>query len=102
LCILCSSRIANSTISRPKEKLVAFISVTLLLGDFHIQPVDTFQSPTVFGLIASRFQIGLGVLLATSTANIVAVLRTLPAIVTSASDTGGCCSASPSRRLLTL
>jgi hypothetical protein len=71
LCILCSSRIANSTISRPKEKLVAFISVTLLLlGDFHIQSVDTFQPPTVFGLIASRFQIGLGLLAATSTANI--------------------------------
>jgi len=32
LCILWSSRIVNSTISRPKEKLVAFIDV-LLLGD---------------------------------------------------------------------
>src|ERR1017187_3370308 len=30
LCILCSSRIANSTISRPKEKLVAFMKPTLL------------------------------------------------------------------------
>jgi hypothetical protein len=32
LCILWSSRIVNSTISRPKEKLVAFIDV-LVLGD---------------------------------------------------------------------
>jgi hypothetical protein len=32
LCILWSSRIVSSTISRPKEKLVAFIGV-LLLGD---------------------------------------------------------------------
>jgi hypothetical protein len=48
------------------------------------------------------FQIGLGLLVATSTANIVAVPRTLPAIVMSASDTGGCCPASPSRRVLTL
>jgi hypothetical protein len=30
LCILCSSRIANSTISRPKEMLIALISVLLL------------------------------------------------------------------------
>src|ERR1700722_119946 len=28
--ILCSSRIANSTISRPKEKLIAFMKATLL------------------------------------------------------------------------
>jgi len=42
-------------------------------------------------------QIGLGLLVATSIAKIVAVPRTLPAIVMSASDTGGCCSAGPSR-----
>jgi hypothetical protein len=36
-------------------------------------------------------QIGLGFLVATSTANIVAVPRTFPAIVMSASDTGGYC-----------
>ena len=47
-------------------------------------------------------QIDFGLLVATSTANIVAVLRTLPAIVMSAFATGGCCSASPSRRVLTL
>jgi len=47
-------------------------------------------------------QISLGVLVATSTANRVAVLRTLPAIFMRAPDTGGCCSASPSRRVLTL
>src|ERR1700730_2777148 len=38
---------------------------------------------------------------ATSTASTVAVLRTFPAIVISASDTAGCRSASPSRRALT-
>ena len=47
-------------------------------------------------------QISLGLLVATNTANIVAVLRILPAIVVSAFDTGSCCSASPSRRVLTL
>ena len=36
LCILRSNRIVNSTISRPNEKLVAFISV-LLLGEFRFQ-----------------------------------------------------------------
>ena len=45
-------------------------------------------------------QIGFGVLVATSTAKRVAVLRTLPAIVISASVMGLCCSASPSRRVL--
>lgn len=33
MCILRSSRIANSTIRRPKEILVGFINVFLLLGD---------------------------------------------------------------------
>jgi hypothetical protein len=45
-------------------------------------------------------QIGFEVLVATSTAKRVAVLRTLPAIVISASVMGLCCSASPSRRML--
>src|ERR1700683_2274265 len=47
-------------------------------------------------------QIRLGFLVATSPASIVAGPRAFPAIVMSASDTGGCCSASPSRRVLTL
>jgi hypothetical protein len=46
-------------------------------------------------------QIGFGNFVATSAANIVAVLRTLPAIDISASVMGKCCSASPSRRVLT-
>jgi hypothetical protein len=52
--------------------------------------------------IVCRTQIGLGILTATSTANKVAVLRTFPAMVMSASDTGECCSASASIRVLTL
>src|ERR1700683_4099543 len=52
--------------------------------------------------LSAELRIGLGVLVATSTANMVAVPRTLPAMVMGASDTGGCCSASPSRRVLTL
>src|SRR5438874_11484407 len=47
-------------------------------------------------------QMSLGLLIVTSTASIVALLRILPAIVTSASDTGSCWPASPSRRVLTL
>ena len=50
----------------------------------------------------SVHQIGLGPFVATSTPSTVAVARTFPAIVMSASDRGGCCSASPSRRVLTL
>jgi len=52
--------------------------------------------------VLSAVQIGFGNLAATSTANIVAVLRTLPAIVISASVMGVCCSASPSGLFLTL
>ena len=58
--------------------------------------------PSTVAQLKGCTQINLGLLVATSTANIVAVLRTLPAIVVSASDTGGCFSASPSRRVLTL
>jgi len=36
LCILRSSRIVNSTINRPEEKLIAFINV-LLPGDFRLE-----------------------------------------------------------------
>jgi hypothetical protein len=36
LCILRSSRIVNSTISKPKEKLIAFMNV-LLPGDFRFE-----------------------------------------------------------------
>jgi hypothetical protein len=46
------------------------------------QPDQACQSP-LCSFVAAR------------TANTVAVLRTLPAIVMSVSDTGGCCSASP-------
>ncbi len=42
------------------------------------------------------------ILVATSTCSRVAVLRTLPEMVMSASETIGCCSASESRRSLTL
>src|SRR5664280_662720 len=45
---------------------------------------------------------GLVIFVTISTSRTVAVLRTFPEIVRSASDTGGCCSASASRRLLTL
>jgi len=58
--------------------------------------VNHFCNPICFS------QIGFGSLVATSTANRVAVLRTLPAIVISDSVIGACCSASPSRRVLTL
>ena len=78
-CILWNSRIVNSTISKPKEKLVAFIHVLLLCA-----------------------QIRFGPLVAITTANIVAVLRTLPAMLISASDTSGCCSARLSSRVPTL
>jgi len=47
-------------------------------------------------------QIGLGPLVATSTSNKVAALRTVPAIVMRGSDMSGCCSASALRRVLTL
>jgi len=50
---------------------------------------------------SSSTQIGLGPLVATSTSNKVAALQTVPAIVMSGSDIGGCCSASASRRVLT-
>ena len=46
-------------------------------------------------------QFGLGLLIAATTANTVAVFRTFPEIVISASVTGGYCSASLSRRALT-
>src|ERR1700687_2041268 len=46
-------------------------------------------------------QFGLGLLIAATTANTVAVFRTFPEIVLSASVTGGYCSASLSRRALT-
>jgi hypothetical protein len=46
-------------------------------------------------------QFGLGLLIAATTANTVAVFRTFPEIVLSASVTGGYCSASFSRRALT-
>jgi hypothetical protein len=54
------------------------------------------------GLMPAVLQIGFGPFATTSTANRVAVLRTFPAIVRSASDMGACCSASPSSRVLTL
>ncbi len=54
------------------------------------------------GILPAALQIGFGPLVATSTANTVAVLRTFPAIVRSASAMGVCCSASPSSRVLTL
>jgi hypothetical protein len=47
-------------------------------------------------------QFGLAVFVTIRTSRTVAVSRTLPEIIISASDTGGCCSASASRRLLTL
>jgi len=43
-----------------------------------------------------------GIFMATTTSSNVAVLRTLPEMVMSASETRGCCSASESRRSLTL
>lgn len=51
---------------------------------------------------ANTVHIGRVIFVATSTPKIVAVFRTLPEIVMSASDTGGCCSASITRRSLTL
>src|SRR5271156_528114 len=48
------------------------------------------------------YQIGWGPLVATSSCNRVAALRTLPAMVMSDSDKSGCCSASASRCVLTL
>src|SRR5208282_1784938 len=39
LCILWSSRIVNSTISKPKEKLVAFINVLLLCAQIRFWPL---------------------------------------------------------------
>jgi hypothetical protein len=42
------------------------------------------------------------ILVATSTSNKTALSRMLPAITSSASDATGCCSASESKRLLTL
>jgi len=46
-------------------------------------------------------QIGLGLLVTTSTPNTVAALRAFPAIVMSASARDGCCTASSSRRMQT-
>jgi hypothetical protein len=56
---------------------------------------------TCFGQSLSWTQIGFGPFVATSTSKKVAVLRTVPAIVMSGSDNGGCFSANASRRLLT-
>ena len=50
----------------------------------------------------SECQISFGLLVATNTANIVAVLRILSAIASSAFDTDSCCFASSWRRVLTL
>jgi hypothetical protein len=50
---------------------------------------------------ASTSHIGLVIFVATSTPRIVATFRTFPEIVISASDIGGCCSASITRRSLT-
>jgi hypothetical protein len=47
-------------------------------------------------------QIGFGPFVATSTSKRVAVSRRVPAIIMSGSDNGRCCSASASRRVLTL
>ena len=59
-------------------------------------------APCLLVLFMICFYADLGLLVATSTANTTAVLRTLPAIAISASETGACCSANPSRRVLTL
>ncbi|ERR1039458_9470355 len=62
-----------------------------------------FRSETL-GRVATQVapgHIGLVIFVATSTPKIVAVLRTLPEIVMSAPDTGGCCPASIASRSLT-
>ncbi len=51
---------------------------------------------------SSWTQIGFGPFVATSTSKKVAEFRTVPAIVMSGSDSGGCFSANASRRILTL
>jgi hypothetical protein len=90
----------NSTIRSPKEILVAFIESTFLckFRSWEHFPISTAGCWTT----TRGAQIGFGPFARTSTANTVAVLRTLPAIVRSASDKGVCCSANPSSRVLTL
>ena len=53
-------------------------------------------------IIPPEFQIGFEPCVATSTAKTVAALRTLPATGMRASETAGCCSASPLKRVLTV
>jgi hypothetical protein len=93
----------NSTISRPRERPAMLIKKD---PPWRVPRLPRSNVPIsdcqALGYIVCCTQTGFGPFVATSTANTVAVLRTLPAIVISASDMGACCSASPSRRVLTL
>jgi len=93
----------NSTISRPRERPAMLIKKD---PPWRVPRLPRSNVPIsdcqALGYIVCCTQTGFGPFVATSTANTVAVLRTLPAIVISASDMGACRSASPSSRVLTL